>query len=188
MIQIFILLLIRCSIFHFGDFSWWKSQDVHASKQKNVSNPSNFSTLKPNTWDFRIRVAPSPRLAMSTLFCEATHQNHWGTEPWMSTRGEIQRVPFVFLAVMKMVLDGFSSNLSLVIFSQIWLNISTRSWNHRPPFSATSLHQISGVSHNSGKKKQKDTSFVVPTLPSFLYLSRFPPTNFRSNHVCMSFL
>ena len=47
---------------------------------------------------------------------------------------EIQRVPFVFLAVMKMVLDGFSSNLSLVIFSQIWLNISTRSWNHRPHF------------------------------------------------------
>ena len=73
-IQIFILLLIRCSTFHFGDFSWWKSQDVHASKQKNVLNPSNFSTLKPNTWDFRIRVAPSPRLAMSTLFCEATHQ------------------------------------------------------------------------------------------------------------------
>lgn len=30
-IQIFILL-IRCSIFHFGDFSWWKSQDVHANR------------------------------------------------------------------------------------------------------------------------------------------------------------
>ena len=44
-----------------------------------------------------------------------------------------------------------------------------------PPFSATSLHQISGVSHNSGKKKQKDTSFVVPTLPSFFIFPDFLP-------------